>query len=87
MSAIPGFSAEEAEKFKQAGYETLRDLSGVTEEMLLYIPDVEPADAARLMENIQAAFVRFDEDEDDEMPSADENSDANDAEEGEAPKA
>ncbi len=87
VSAIPGFSAEEAEKFKQAGYETLRDLSGVTEEMLLYIPDVEPADAARLMENIQAAFVRFDEDEDDEMPSADENSDANDAEEGEAPKA
>lgn len=63
VADIPGFEPEMAELFRAAGYETLRDLSGINEEMLLLIPGVEAATAPGLLEAIQAAFLRFDEDE------------------------
>ncbi len=68
IAEIPEIAAEEAERLRAAGFQSLRGLAGVTQERLLKIEGIDAERANQLVGVIQKAFVRFEEDE--EEPAA-----------------
>ena len=83
VAEVDGISEEEVELLRKAGFDTLKDLSGVTTEGLSAIPGIGAEGGVRLLGVVQEAFVRFEEDDDEVAPVEDGNEDASEEDDDE----